>query len=108
MVTFCIGLQIQQLHNLTVANVLIQLFGNDDVSENFVVTRTHLNDSRIKEEIEKITLCSDLEKMFQDNEVEDNLDFNVAIEWIFAKCLEIEIKKQRKLDEIEKEDAELI
>ena len=77
-----------------------KLFENNELSDDFEVKKTKIESEYYKDEIGKLTLCTEIQELFEDFGG-DHVTFGRIAEWSLNKNLDIEVQKQRKLQEIE-------
>ena len=76
---------------------------NDEVLEDFSVTKSQITQRDIKEEVERFTDVCTMDELFQDT-CNGFVEFRVFIEWVFEKNLVREVKKFKKLAELAEND----
>lgn len=68
-----------------------------------MVTKSHLTQGDIKEEVERFTDVCSFDELFQDS-CNGCVEFRVFIDWIFEKNLVREVQKFKKLAELAEND----
>ena len=81
----------------------LQLFQNDEVLEDFRVTKSLLAQADIKEEIESFTDVCVFDELFLDT-CNGYVDFKVFVDWVFEKNLSRDVQKVKKLAELTEND----
>ena len=76
---------------------------NDEVLEDFSITKSQITQRDIKEEVERFTDVCTMDELFQDT-CNGCVEFRVFIEWVFEKNLVREVQKFKKLAELAEND----
>ena len=71
--------------------------------EDFTVTKSHLTQADIKEEIERFTDLCVFDELFIDTS-NGYVSFKVFVDWVFEKNLSREVQKVKKLAELAEND----